>query len=440
MHGKESFKFSFIGAGSCSFTTALVGDILQEDFIKGGELRLVDINPIALQLAYEAVVKMIESSNKHFKVTKHTDYRETLEGLDFILFTFVTGSFSSWKTDIDICTKHGVLQSVGDTIGPGGIIRAIRNVPVIYNIAKDMEEICPDAWAINYSNPEGAMALALEKYTKIKTFSLCHGTPDTVKKLADKVFHVDYSHMSYRAAGINHLTWITDLRIDGKDVYPILKNELVKSGFSKSEPISLELFNIFGLYPAPGDRHVEEFFPFYLKEDVLKEKNYEWKNNDIITVQRWRDESIDKFNKLRLGEMSYLEYGNSGETAMNFVKALSSDNTTIEMANVMNRGYIDNISDGIIVEIPNFVDQFGLHPQKIGNLPEAIAAKCEILGREYSLAVKAAIECDKTIAMQAMMLDPLVAHCNYPEKLLDELLAAYKDMLPVEWADQIKSN
>lgn len=439
MNTKSKYNFAFIGAGSTTFTLGLVSDILHEpDILPGGELRLVDTDPEALESAYNAVCAMVKQSGRPFAVSKHVNFREVLPNLDFIMFTFVTGKYPSWKTDIDICTKHGVLQSVGDTIGPGGIIRTLRNVPVVYEIAKEMERVCPEAWAINYSNPEGALCLAIEKYSKIRTFGLCHGTPDTVRELADEVLKIPHERVGFRAAGINHLTWITELTVDGKDVYPTLREALVKAGWDKKEPISLELFDIFGLFPAPGDRHVQEFFPKYLRERVLAEQNYEWKNVDFNMLQEWRDDAFKTLDRFLKGEINYEEYGTSGETATHFIRALITGETTREMANVMNKGYIENISDDIIVEIPVFIDRFGLHPQKIGKLPEGIAGKCETLGREYKLAVEAAVTCDKKLAMQAMLLDPLVAHCDYPEKLLDELLSAYKTMLPKEWGGQIK--
>ena len=437
---KDSFNFVFIGAGSTSFTLRLVSDILHEDdFIKSGELRLVDIDPAALDDVYEALTKMIETSGRDFKITKHLDFEEALPGVDFLYFTFVTGSYPSWKKDIDICAKHGVLQSVGDTIGPGGIIRTLRNVPVVYNIAKRMEQVAPDAWIINYSNPEGALCLAISKYTSMKTFGLCHGTPDTVRTLADNVYKVDPARLDYSAAGINHLTWITKLEIDGVDVYPKLRELLDESGYAKQEPISSQLFDIFGLYPAPGDRHVGEFFPYYLKDEVLKEKDYKWKNVNFNDMDEWRKSSLTRVKKLKAGEMGFKEFGTSGETSTHFMRALATGKIALEMANVINKGYIDNISDDVIVEVPVFVDKLGLHPQKIGRLPDAVAAKCDALGREYNLAVRAAVECDKTLALQAMMLDPMCANCKYPALLLDDLIKAYVDMglLPDKWSGQV---
>lgn len=431
---KKELNFAFIGAGSTSFTLSLVSDILHEgDLIGGGELRLVDTDADALDDAFEAVGMMIRTAGAKFTVKKTQDFREALPGLDFIFFTFVTGSYPSWKTDIEICTRHGCLQSVGDTIGPGGIIRTIRNVPVVYEITHEMEKVCPKAWAVNYSNPEGALCLAIEKYSKIRTFGLCHGTPDTVRTLAHRVFGVDPERVSYRAAGINHLTWITDLTIDGEDMYPQLDAKLLESGFAEEEPISYELFRRYGLYPAPGDRHVGEFFSCYLRERVLAEKNYRWKNIDFDLMQQWRDGSLGRRQAVKEGKIGYKEYGSSGETATHFIRSLLTGKICIEMANVVNRGYIENVSDGIIVEVPVFVDSFGLHPQKIGRLPAGIAAKCEALGREYALAVEAAVTADRNLALEAMMMDPIVSHCDYPEKLLDELLDAYKGKIPAAW-------
>jgi len=440
MFGKNNFNFAFIGAGSTTFTLGLVSDILHEpDIIHGGELRLVDTDPDALEDAYKAVCVMIKQSGRSFVVSKHIDYREVLPGIDFVLFTFVTGKYPSWKTDIDICTKHGVLQSVGDTIGPGGIIRTIRNAPVVYEITREMEKVCPDAWAINYSNPEGALCLAIEKYSKIRTFGLCHGLPNLMKRMADQVFKVEPERIRFRGGGINHMTWLTELTVDGKDAYPTLREKLIAAGWDKYQPISLQLYDWFGLYPGPQDRHIQEFFSNYMRDRVLEEQDYAWKNNDFVAVQRWRDEALENLDRLIKGEIGYAEYGTSGETATVFMRALITNETGLEMASVMNRGYISNISDGIIVEVPVFIDAFGLHPQTIGSLPEGAAAKCEAIGREYNLAVEAAISCDRNLALQAMMLDPLVAHCDYPERLLDDLLRAYLPLLPEAWKAQVSS-
>ena len=433
MPDKKDLNFAFIGAGSAVFTLQRVSDILKnDDFISGGELRLVDTDPAALETAYGAVAALVKTCGRGFAVTRHTDFREALPGLDFIFFTFVSGGFDSWRTDVDICTRHGVLQSVGDTIGPGGIIRALRNAPVVVEIAKEMERVCPNAWAINYSNPEGALSLAIEKYTSIRTFGLCHGTPDTIKKIAEEVFGADMRRVDYNAAGVNHLTWITSLHIDGEDVYPTLAQRMRAAGFDKKEPISFALFELFGLYPAPGDRHVCEFFPFYLKENVLQRRDYKWKNVDFAMLIEGRERSRELLAKVRDGSVG-LDGLHCGESAMSFVRALMTGETAREMANVVNRGYIENVSDGTVVELPAFVDHFGLHPQKIGRLPEGIAAKCDALGREYSLAVSAALTCDKKAALQAMILDPLVSNCEDPAALLDDLLFMYKDILPSGW-------
>ncbi|MCL2433740.1 MAG: alpha-glucosidase/alpha-galactosidase [Clostridia bacterium] len=419
MQQKPRYNFAFIGAGSTVFTVGLVCDILHNpDILPAGELRLVDVDPVALEEAYGAVSALIRTSGRDFTVTKHTDFRETLPGLDFIFFTFVTGGYASWKVDIDICMRHGVMHSVGDTIGPGGIIRTLRNVPVVVEIAREMERVCPDAWAINYSNPEGALCLALEKYTKIRTFGLCHGTPGTARELAEHVFGVEPGRITFRAAGINHLTWITQLEIDGRDVYSELGEKLVASGYNKKQPISYQLYKYFGLYPCPGDRHVGEFFSSFVKE-----------NTDLSGRDEGRETSKKRLARIINGELGYKDFGSSGETSLHFIRALLGGARAYEMANVQNRGYIENVSDGTIVEVPVFVDGFGLHPQHIGMLPAGIAAKCEALGREYALAVDAAVTGDKQLALQAMLMDPLAAHCSDPEKLLDELLEAYKGTL-----------
>lgn len=434
LFNKKTFKFVFIGAGSSFFTMRLVGDILGEKSMESGEFALVDINESLLNETVDSVRNLVKHAGGNFTVSAHIDFRTAIEGADFVLFTLAVGGYERWKKDIEICTKHGVLQSVGDTIGPGGIIRTLRTIPAIIDIAREMEARCPEAWIINYSNPEGAVCLALQKYTKIKSFGLCHGTPDTATWIAEHVFKVDAARLKYRAAGINHLTWFTDLTIDGIDVYPQLMDRLYDSGMNKEEPISTELFRIFGLYPAPGDRHVGEFFPFFLKDKVLAEQDYTWKNNDFVVVDGWRSNLRKLFDEVRLKNTGYEKFmEGSGETATHFMRALATGETATEMVNFINRGYIENISDGIIVELPTFIDSFGLHPQKIGRLPDGIADKCDTLGREYLLTVEAAVTCDYYKALQAIYLDPLVSNCDYPEHLLKDLIKANLDVLPTYW-------
>ena len=434
---QDDLKFVFIGAGSSVFTMRLVGDVLGEDSIRSGELALVDLDAGLLAETEEAVGELVKFANRDFRVTAYTDYKDAIPDADFVFMTIATGGYERWKSDIEISTRHGVLQSVGDTIGPGGIIRTLRTIPVIVDIAREMERVCPDAWLINYANPEGAVCLAVQKYTKIRSFGLCHGTPDTAKWIAKNVFGVDPDRFTYNAAGINHFTWFLEMAVDGKDVYPVFRQKLTETGSDKKQPISTELFDIYGCFPAPGDRHVGEFVPYYMKEKVLFEKDYKWKNNDFVVVDGWREEARKLFDEVRLNKTGYEEFlAGSGETASHFIRALITGEPAEEMVNVINDGYIDNVSR-VIVELPTVIDRGGLHPKKIGDLPEAIAAQCDRLGREYVLAVDAAVRCDYVKARQATFLDPLCANCDYPEKLLLDLIRENLDLLPEKWKEQI---
>lgn len=431
---RSRFNFTFIGAVSSVFTLRLVGDILKEDFIDGGEIRLVDIDTKVLKEVTEAVIKLVGQTKKQFKVTSFDHYKRALPEADFVIFTYAVGAYAAWKRDIATCTRFGVNQSVGDTIGPGAVIRILRSIPLAVEIAREMEKVCPHAYIINYTNPEGAQCLAIQKYTSIKSFGLCHGTPDTAAALAENVFEVSPEQLFYRAAGVNHLTWFTDLSIDGQDVYPQLKDKLISSGYAEKEPVSFELYKVFGLYCAPGDRHVEEFFSTFLRESVMEKMNLAWKNNDFLAVDSWRTRDAERLKILReRGEGFEYFFRGSGETATHFIRSLATGIICTEMVNVLNQGFISNISDGIIVEVPTFVDRFGLHPQYIGRLPQGIAAKCESLGREYILLVDAALEGDRQKALQAMYLDPLCAMCDDSEGLLDALIKENLDLLPPVW-------
>lgn len=432
--GRNSFKYVFIGAGSSTFTMRLIGDILKDGFFEKGHMALVDIDARLLGEVEEAANRLIGHSGKEYTVSKHIHYKDALDNADFVFFTFAVGGYERWKRDIEVCTRHGILQSVGDTIGPGGLIRTLRTIPLVLDIAAEMEKRCPHAWVINYTNPEGAVCLALQKYTRVNSFGLCHGTPGTAKWLAERVYKVDPKRLFYRAAGINHLTWFTDLMINGIDVYPQLMGKLSESGMDREEPISAKLLNVFGLFPAPGDRHVGEFFPFFMKEKVLHEQDYRWKNNDFKVVDGWRENDRRLFDSVRLHGKGYDELlKGSGETATHLIKALATGQPESQMINIINRGYIDNISEDVIVEIPSFIDAFGLHPQKIGSLPEGIAATCDTLGREYRLIVEAAVTGDRSRAIQAFYMDPLVSNLEYPEALLEALINDNLELLPGYW-------
>jgi alpha-galactosidase len=432
--GRKRFKFVFIGAGSTVFTLQLAGDILMEQFIDGGTLALVDIDEKKLKDVTEGVKRLVTHTGRDFAVESHTHYSTALKDADFIFFTYAVGSIESWKQDIEICTRHGVAQSVGDTIGPGAMIRILRSIPLALEIAHRMEEVCPEAYIINYTNPEGAQCLAIQAYSKIRCFGLCHGTPGTASELAEKVFKVSENRLKYEAAGVNHLTWFTRLSIDGEDVYPKLWKALESSEFGKKQQVSLDLYRIFGLYPAPGDRHVEEFFSAFLKDRVMKERDLAWKNNDFKAVDSWREQDRVKLEGLiRENKGHEAFFQGSGETATHFIKALATGEVTTEMVNLQNKGYIENVSRDMIVEVPAFIDSFGLHPQTVGRLPAGIAAKCDILGREYDLLVASAVNCDRDLLLQAAYLDPLMANCDYPEKLLEEILRENLRYLPEGW-------
>ena len=433
-YGRDTFKFVFVGAGSSVFTMRLVGDILKEDFISGGELALVDIDEPVLAEVTAAVNKLVAHVGKPFKVTSHNHYKPALPDADFVIFTYAVGKYEAWKRDIATSTRFGVNQSVGDTIGPGAIIRILRSIPLALEIAHEMERVCPHAYIVNYTNPEGAQCLAIQKYSKIKSFGLCHGTPDTANELAEKVFNVEPDRFSYEAAGVNHITWFTKMMIDGVDVYPQLMDKLNHCEFGKKEQVSKDLFRIFGLYPAPGDRHVEEFFSAFLRDGVMDKRDLEWKNNNFVRIDSWRANERKLIKDILEQDIGYDRFlTGSGESATHFMRALATSEITWEMVNVMNKGYIENISDDVIVELPTFVNQFGLKPMVIGRLPDGIAAKCEALGREYLLLVDAAVEIDRQKLLQAVYLDPLCATCDDPEGLMDALIQENLALLPKGW-------
>ncbi len=448
-------KLVLIGAGSAMFTKGLLVDIINNNQLGPWEIGLVDIDPEALLVAYNLAKKMINMKNVDIIVRKSTDRKELLPGADIVVTTIGVGGRKAWEKDVFIPRKYGIYQPVGDTVGPGGISRAMRMIPAMKDIAEDIIKLCPNALFFNYANPMTAICRALRKSVGADVIGLCIGVYEAEEHLA-KILGVPHHEVTSIAIGINHLTFIIDFRYKGKDMFPIFKQRLKEKcieDFAKEKvkndspfswliketsknPFAWTLFNIYGAYPAPYDRHIVEFFPerfpngkYYGKTlgvDIFSfEKTIE--SGELIYTEMTRlsraetplDEKI--FSEPTGGEHSQI---------LEIIDSIYMDRRKIFSVNLPNEGTISNLPPYAILEMPAVATGTGFCPLHIRDFPDCLAS---IINKRLScveLTVDAALKGDRKLMVEAMLADGAVKDQNIAEKLTDELLKAHKEFLP----------
>ena len=427
-------KLVLIGAGSAMFTQGLLADIIKEESLGPWEVGLVDTDPEALTVAYNLAKKMVEVKNADIVIKHSTNRKDFLVGTDIVITTIGVGGRRAWETDVFIPRKYGIYQPVGDTVGPGGISRAMRMVPAMKEIAEDILKLCPDALFINYANPMTAICRALRKSTGVKVTGLCIGVYQVEKYLAE-VLGVPHREVASIAVGINHLTFIIDFRHKGENVFPRLRQHVKETGKINENPFSWSLFDIYGAYPAVNDRHVVEFFL-----DRFPNGKYYGKTLgiDIFSVEKIieRGDSIyaemAKLSKpeTRLNsEVFSKASGEHGQT-LEIITSIYKDQRKIFSANLPNNGAIPNLPSYAVLEMPAVANGKGFLPLGIDYFPDSLAAIINQRLACVELTVDAALEGDRKLMVEAMLADGAVRNRGTAEKLTDELLKAHKGLLP----------
>lgn len=408
-------KIVFIGAGSMSFGLSVFRDVFTTDELRGSELCLVDIDKDNLSRMYRLALKMNEVSNAGLKITCTTDRREALDGAEFVINSIAIERCRLWKHDFEVPKKYGVRHTLGENGGPGALFFTMRTLPIIFDIARDMEELCPNAYFLNFSNPESRIILALGKYTKIKCMGLCHGIfmgKDTVARIME----VDENTIDVLGAGLNHFQWLLEIRdkATGKDMYPLLK-EKNKTYDLNFMPFSRKLFEIFGLFPSCSDDHIGEYLAYGWEAG---EEGYDFEADERgrIILKQEIEEKI-------AGTKSVEDWFTpSGERVVHVITGiLNNKKSYIESGIVYNRGSISNLPYDAAVEVPVMVDASGIHPISIGDLPPAIAALLSVQVFIQQLSVEAAVKASKELALQALLIDPVINSIDAAYKILDEL-------------------
>ncbi len=432
-------KIAFIGAGSFGFTRKLVKDILSFPALADSEIALMDIDPKRLEYIEKACNKIVEAGNYPSKVTATTDRVEALKGADGVIITILQGGVQVWRKDIEIPKKYGVDINVGDTRGPAGIFRALRTIPVMLDIARDVEKYCPDATVLNYTNPMAMLIRAVQGQSDININGLCHSVQGTAQMLAEWI-GAPMEEITYLCAGINHQAWYLDYKWKGKDAYPLIREAVAKEDIYNEEQVRNEMFRHLDYYVTESSGHNSEYNAWFRKREDLIEKyctdgtgwnpgEYAYIRDEYLKREDNWEEDIKEW--LATEEVD-LERGQ--EYAAYIFNAIFGDNQMFEFnGNVRNFGLIDNLPEGCCVEVPVLASKRGLDPIHVGPLPEHLAILNNVSARCEELTVEGALEGDKRKIFHAIAMDPLtsaVLSLQEIKDMVDEMFEFNKDWLP----------
>lgn len=440
-------KITLIGGGSYGWTPCIVKDLcLQEDL--EGEIVLEDIDPEPLTLTGPLSKKISELTGGRFTVRTTTDQTDALTGADFVILTISTGKLKTMYHDLEIPRKYGIHQPVGDTVGPGGLSRGLRNIPVIVDMVKEMERVCPNAWFFNYTNPMTTLTRAIYKYSSIRAVGLCHELFGTRHMIA-RTLEVPEDELDITVAGINHFIWILRCMVNGQDALKLLLEAEAAGGIKGPEDQKLvnktalmdgnrpklELLKVFNALPAEGDRHLVEFVPYFLTEHAKQAAEFGVKMTYIPEREDWYNKDKARVER-RLAGDEEIDLDKSGEAVSELISSLANHKKgKIDIVNVPNRGQIANLPMDAVVETLAIVGPHEVTPLTVGNLPPAIQAMCNTHVQNQEMIVEAAMTGDRNLALQALYNDPLIKEFDFIPKMFDEMLEANRDYLPIFFKD-----
>ncbi len=409
-------KIVFIGAGSLGFTRGLVRDLMTFPLLKDAEIALVDIDAERLEFAKKACEKIIHMGNYPARVTASLDRRDVLKDADAVLVTILCGDTSVWQHDILIPMQYGIDINVGDTRGPAGIFRALRTIPTMLEICKDMEELCPNAIMLNYTNPMAMLCHAMQRTSFIKVTGLCHSVQGTAEMLA-RWLGVPFHELNYICAGINHLAWFVKLEHHGKDLYPVLREKVMNDEkVYNEEQVRNEMFLALGYYVTESSGHNSEYNWWFRKRPDLIEKycthGTGWNpghhafilNEYRNAEQTWKN---DFLNWLNSDHPISLERGH--EYAAYIINAYLGGELYEFNGNVPNTGLVTNLPEGACVEVPVLASRKGFEPIHVGRLPDSCAILTNLTAQTEMMAVEGFFQGDAMLIYQAIAHDPLTA-------------------------------
>lgn len=425
---------AILGAGSAMFAGQLMTDLLHSPGLPQGSFALVDIDSQRLELAHRLAERLIELSGRDWTVRASTDRTAVLAGCDHVISTIEVAGLRNVEHDYQIPLQYGVDQCIGDTLGPGGIFKALRTLPAWLEILADVERLAPGACMLNYTNPMAITVLAGLQASDLPIAGLCHSVQNTARQLAEYL-EVPRAELVFRVGGLNHLAFFLELRRGAEDLYPRLRQRARQPEVRALDPVRFDLLDHLGYFVTESSGHLSEYLPYYRKrpeliqrytgEGYLGESGYYAHNWPL-----WRAFYDDQV-RLIVDEGQAPALARGEEYAAYIIEAIETDAPVRVHANVLNEGLIDNLPQDGVVEVPCLVDGAGLHPTHFGPLPTPLAALCQPHMAAHALVVEAVLAHDRRAAFHALALDPLTAAvCS-----LDEIRALFEAMVEAQKAD-----
>jgi alpha-galactosidase len=427
-------RVAIVGAGSAVFARQIMTDILAIEGLEMGTFALVDIDPERLELARRIAERLIQLSGKNWRVEASTERGNVLSGSDYVISSIEVAGLENVRADYEIPLRYGVDQCIGDTIGPGGIFKALRTGPAWLDIVADVGRLAPRATVINYSNPMSILTLAATRTSELEVVGLCHSVQGTSRQLASYL-GIPYEQLIWRCAGINHNAWLTTLERDGEDLYPLLRQRAQIPEIYEKDPVRFEVMLRLGAFVTESSGHFSEYVPYFRKRPDLLAKyarsGYLGESGFYANNwPSWRRANDALIASILRGETP-VALRRSHEYASTIVEAMECGPDASIHGNVRNRGYIDNLPDGC-VEVECRVGRDGIRPVRFGPLPEQLAALNRAHMAVHELVVESLLEKDRSKAKYALMLDPLTAAvCSLEEidRLFEEMWDAERASL-----------
>ncbi len=432
-------EIAIIGAGSIGFAQTLIKDVLSFESLRDTHFRLMDIDEERLEVTYQVALRLFEQESLPATVSKTLNRAEALDGADYVMCAILANGIEPFENEINIPYKYGITQPVGDTMCVGGIFRALRTIPILVDICRDIERLCPDAWMLNYTNPMTMVTWACNVATRAKFVGLCHGVQGTAAELA-RMIGLTPEQVKYWAAGINHMAWFLRLEdLTGNSLYPALWEKIDREGPPAGDKLRWDLARYVGYYMTESSGHLSEYIQYYRKRPDLIEQfdtpgHFAGEHGVILEAYRthWKSHAERTYKQIS-GEEPIPFGGRSAEYASNIINSLETGELFRFNGNVMNHGLISNLPEGACVEVPCFVDNLGVHPTPVGALPPICAALNQSNLSAQGMAVQAALTGDRELAFHAVFVDPLTSAMLAPSEIkamFDELFEANRPWMP----------
>lgn len=426
---KEKVKIVLIGAGSASFGRGSIADIMAHEDLRHLDctMTLVDIDENALNKMFRLAEMIRDHYKSPVRIEKTVDRAEALPGADYVIISVTQKRYELWEQDFRVPLAYGFRNVLGENGGPGALFHALRNYEIVLPICYDIEKLCPDALVLNFTNPESRILMAMTHLTKVKAVGLCHGVLEARRRAAN-LLERNLEDLNIVTGGLNHFFWLLKVedRRTGENLLPLLREKVKGS----CPPMVQKMAEIFGYFMYPSDDHIGEYLSF-AHEFAGTLWHYGRESHKVSRLESpsvdWRDEYLSgrrpvDNNLVRLG----------GEIAVDIITDILGDKNKWEPSvNVLNTGlYVENIPASAVVEVPAIVNATGIHPEKVGALPEALAAFCRTQVSIQLLIIEACRQRSKNLLLQALLLDPVVDSIKRAEEMLDYMLELQKDYLP----------